>query len=98
MNMEWRQMLHFYSDNNSCLRKEVWKEIPYPNVRHGEDQVWGLQVIEAGYEKIYAIDAWVYHSHSYTPEQIKKVARIETAFFKKYFDYDSVKPKWEWRA
>jgi glycosyltransferase involved in cell wall biosynthesis len=27
-----RQKLHFYSDNNSCLRKSIWKSVPIPEV------------------------------------------------------------------
>ena len=61
----WRQFLHFYSDNNSCLRKSVWRDIPYPDVEFAEDQIWAKNIIEAGYKKAYAADAVVYHSHDY---------------------------------
>ena len=27
-----RQFMHYYSDNNSCLRKESWMQYPYPDV------------------------------------------------------------------
>jgi len=61
----WRQFLHFYSDNNSCLRRSVWEQIPYPDVEFAEDQIWAHRVVEAGFAKAYAQDAVVYHSHDY---------------------------------
>ena len=68
----WQQLLHFYSDNNSCLRRSVWEKIPLPDVTFGEDQIWANQVIEAGYEKVYARAASVYHSHDYDYQAAQK--------------------------
>ena len=62
----WRQLLHFFSDNNALVRKEVWQSIPYPNVDFAEDQIWAKNIIEAGWKKAYADNAAVYHSHDYT--------------------------------
>ena len=31
-NPSYRQYLHYYSDNNSCLRKSIWEEFPYHDV------------------------------------------------------------------
>ncbi|MFT6288916.1 MAG: rhamnosyltransferase [Alcanivorax sp.] len=61
----YRQLLHFFSDNNACLRRSVWEQIPYPDVDFAEDQLWAKQVIEAGYAKAYANKAVVFHSHTY---------------------------------
>lgn len=61
----YRQLLHFFSDNNACIRRSVWKKIPYPDVDFAEDQLWAKQIIEAGYAKGYADRAVVYHSHSF---------------------------------
>jgi glycosyltransferase involved in cell wall biosynthesis len=36
----WRQFLHFYSDNNSCMRRNAWDLLPYPEISYGEDQLW----------------------------------------------------------
>ena len=60
-----RRRMHFFSDNNSCIRKSVWKKYPYPDVEYAEDQIWAKTVIEAGYKKAYADKAAVYHSHDY---------------------------------
>ena len=48
-----RKILHFFSDNNACLRKAVWQIVPYPEIDFGEDQAWADRIIQLGYEKIY---------------------------------------------
>ncbi|WP_416409247.1 glycosyltransferase family 2 protein [Agrobacterium rosae] len=83
----WRQLLHFYSDNNSLLRKSVWEKIPYPDVEFAEDQLWARAVIEAGYCKGYAENAVVYHSHDYGVREQFQRAFDESRNFKKYFGY-----------
>jgi glycosyltransferase involved in cell wall biosynthesis len=89
----WRQFLHFYSDNNSCLRRTAWEEITLPEVNYGEDQLWALQVIRAGYSKVYAKHASVYHSHDYDYDETFERARVEGAFFEQAFDYQLVKSR-----
>ena len=81
----WRQVLHFYSDNNSCLRRSVWGAIPYPVIEYGEDQVWADQIIKAGYKKAYAVNAVVYHSHDYDEAETLERSRIEAGFFRGAF-------------
>ncbi|ARP88275.1 glycosyltransferase family 2 protein [Bordetella genomosp. 9] len=61
----YRQVLHFFSDNNALLRRTVWEVIPYPEVDFAEDQVWAKHVIEAGWKKGYSDEGAVYHSHDY---------------------------------
>ncbi|HVX35833.1 MAG TPA: glycosyltransferase family 2 protein [Hyphomicrobium sp.] len=83
----WRQILHFYSDNNSCLRRSVWQEIPYPDVDFAEDQIWASTVIEAGWKKAYAADAAVFHSHEYRPFEQLQRAFDESLAFRRLFGY-----------
>ncbi|MEJ8575004.1 glycosyltransferase family 2 protein, partial [Microbaculum marinum] len=83
----WRQFLHFYSDNNSCLRRSVWEKIPYPDVEFAEDQIWAHRVIEAGYAKAYADDAVVRHSHDYGPLERFQRAFDESNAFRVLFGY-----------
>lgn len=64
--------LAFFSDNNACLRREIWEKYPYPDVDFAEDQIWMRQMMEKGYKKVYCPDAPVYHSHNYTFNQQKK--------------------------
>lgn len=83
----WRQVLHFYSDNNSCLRRSVWTQIPYPDVDFAEDQIWALHAIEAGWHKAYAHDAVVYHSHDYGVFERLQRAFDEALSFRTLFGY-----------
>ncbi len=83
----WRKLLHFFSDNNSCLRRAVWEQIPYPNIDYGEDQVWADRIIAAGFEKIYVPTAVVRHSHNYTPGETRARAATEARFFREQFGY-----------
>lgn len=69
-------MLAFFSDNNSCIRRSVWEQYPYPEVEFAEDQIWMRQMIEKGYKKVYCPEATVYHSHNYDP----------STYFMRYYD------------
>lgn len=56
--------LGFYSDVNSAARRDFLVEtIPYRDVQYAEDQLFGRDVIEAGYRKAYAPRAAVEHSN-----------------------------------
>lgn len=72
----YRQYLAFFSDNNSCLRRSVWEQIPYDDVDYAEDQFWARKILEAGYGKVYCPFAGVYHSHNYPL----------TSYGKRYYD------------
>ncbi len=72
----YRSVLAFFSDNNSCLRRSVWEQYPYPEVEFAEDQIWMRQMIEKGYKKVYCPEATVYHSHNYSP----------STYFMRYYD------------
>ncbi len=84
----WRQILHFYSDNSSILRRSVWKEIPMRDVAYGEDQLFARDIVEAGYQKIYVPSSVVEHSHDYDADETYERARTESAFFYEHFGYD----------
>ena len=83
----WRQLLHFYSDNNSCLRRKAWDQIPYPDVDFAEDQIWALKVIEAGWKKAFAPNAAVFHSHEYGVFDHLRRAFDESHAFFRLFGY-----------
>jgi len=84
----YRQYLHFFSDNNSLLRKSIWEKIPFPEVDFAEDQTWAKLIIEAGYKKAFANKSIVYHSHNYTHLERLRRSFDESSSFKKYFNYD----------
>ncbi len=61
----YRHLLAFFSDNNSCVRRDIFEKYPYADVDFAEDQIWARKMIELGYKKIYCPHAPVYHSHNY---------------------------------
>lgn len=83
----YRQFLHFFSDNNACIRKSVWNEIPYPDVDFAEDQIWAQRIIEAGYSKAYVHDAAVFHSHNFGVNETLRRSFDESAAFRRLFGY-----------
>ena len=83
----YRQVLHFYSDNNSCMRKSVWERIPYPDVNYAEDQLWAKTIIERGLSKGYAHDAVVRHSHDYGVIETFRRSFDESSALKSLFGY-----------
>jgi len=83
----YRQLLHFFSDNNACLRRSVWENIPYPEVDFAEDQLWAKEVIEAGYSKAYADKAAVYHSHTFATVELCRRSFDEARALRRLFDY-----------
>lgn len=83
----YRQVMHFFSDNNACLRRSVWEKYPYPEVDFAEDQIWAKTIVEAGYGKAYADNAAVYHSHSYSVTEAGRRAFDESRALNKLFGY-----------
>lgn len=54
----------FFHNANSMIRRNVWEEFPFKEeVTNIEDQIWGNEVINAGFTLIYEPDAEVYHHH-----------------------------------
>jgi glycosyltransferase involved in cell wall biosynthesis len=71
----------FYSDNNSCLRKAIWRTLPLPDVVYGEDQLWAREILRNGYKKAYASTAVVRHSHEYGFRETVIRANTEWHFY-----------------
>lgn len=62
----------FYSDVNSAARVEfILNTVPYRNVKYAEDQLFGEDVIDAGYTKAYAPRGAVLHSNDLTLKEYK---------------------------
>ncbi len=83
----YRQVLHFFSDNNALIRRSVWEIFPYPDVDFAEDQIWAQKIIEAGYKKAYARDAIVMHSHDYSLFERLQRSFDEAYAFRRLFGY-----------
>jgi len=83
----YRQWLHFFSNNNSCIRRTVWEQLPLPDVAFAEDQTWALRAVEAGYGKAFVPNAVVLHSHDFGIWETLQRNFDEARSFQRYFGY-----------
>jgi rhamnosyltransferase len=52
-----------FDNVSSCVRREVWRQHPFPEAPIAEDVAWGKRVLLAGFELAYAPGSAVIHSH-----------------------------------
>jgi rhamnosyltransferase len=78
-----KDMITFFSDVNSAVRRDILEKIPYPDVDYAEDQALGRQLIKAGYLKAYAPLGAVIHSHNYPLGAYSRRMREEFAGLRK---------------
>jgi glycosyltransferase involved in cell wall biosynthesis len=57
----------FFSSANGCVARAAWRRIPFRAVPYAEDQQLALDLLRAGYAKVFLPDAAVLHSHDYAP-------------------------------
>ena len=88
----------FYSDNNSCLRKTAWEQVPIPEVLYGEDQLWAIDILRHGFKKAYASTAIVRHSHEYNFRETLIRANTEWHFYQEHLGEHLPSTKKEVRA
>ena len=82
-----RARLHFFSNVNSCIRRQSWERIPFPEIEFGEDQAWAFRVQQAGFATGYADRAIVRHSHAYGALDLFRRRYDEARFMRGHFGY-----------
>ncbi len=90
VDMVYRMGFAFFSDNNACVRRDLFLEDPYPDVSFAEDQFWMLKKMGEGYKKVYAPAAAVFHSHNYNLIELLQRAYDEHRALKRLFDWNPV--------
>jgi glycosyltransferase involved in cell wall biosynthesis len=55
----------FYTDANGCVARAAWERVRFRPVRYAEDQLLALDMLRAGFAKVYRPSAAVIHSHDY---------------------------------
>lgn len=55
----------FYTDANGCVARAAWERVPFRPVTYAEDQLLALDMLRAGFAKVYRPRAAVVHSHDY---------------------------------
>jgi glycosyltransferase involved in cell wall biosynthesis len=66
----------FLSNVNACYLRACWEEIRFREIAYSEDQAFGVDLLEAGWVKVYQPAAAVLHAHDY--------GALE--FMRRYFD------------
>ncbi len=66
----------FLSNANACYARRCWEEIRFRDVDYSEDQAFGVDLLAAGWAKVYQPSAGVLHAHDYPPRD----------FMRRYFD------------
>ncbi len=56
----------FFTDANGCVVREAWEAVRFRSVPYAEDHALALDMLRAGYAKVYMPDAVVIHSHEYS--------------------------------
>jgi rhamnosyltransferase len=59
----------FFSDANACIAREAWEQVPFREIPYAEDRALALDMLRAGYAKVYEPLAAVLHSHEYRGRQ-----------------------------
>ena len=59
----------FFTDANACLSRAAWERVPFREVAYAEDRVLAIDMLRAGYAKVFVPAAAVLHSHDYSTAQ-----------------------------
>ncbi len=63
----------FFTDANACLARSAWQQAPFRAVAYAEDRVIAIDMLRAGFAKVYVPGAAVLHSHDYSAgEQLRR--------------------------
>jgi rhamnosyltransferase len=63
----------FFTDANGAVARAAWEQVPFRPVPYAEDQALALDMLRAGFAKVFAPGAPVLHSHVYGPvEQFRR--------------------------
>jgi GT2 family glycosyltransferase/glycosyltransferase involved in cell wall biosynthesis len=66
----------FLSNVNACYARACWAELRFRDLSYSEDQAFGVDMLAAGWSKVYHPGAAVLHAHDYSPLE----------FMQRYFD------------
>jgi rhamnosyltransferase len=59
----------FFTDANACIARAAWEQVPFRDIAYAEDRALALDMLRAGYAKVYEPKAGVVHSHTYSPSE-----------------------------
>jgi len=82
-----RRFMSNFDDCTSCLRKEVLKEVPIPDVSYGEDMLWCKGALLQGYAIVTEPAARVYHYHHQTFKYLLKRMCVDQVLTRREFGH-----------
>jgi len=56
----------YFTDANGCIARSAWRTVPFRPVPYAEDHVLAIDMLRAGYAKVFMPSAAVIHSHEYS--------------------------------
>jgi rhamnosyltransferase len=59
----------FFTDANGAVDRSAWERVPFRDVPYAEDQQLAVDMLRAGYAKVFVAGAAVEHSHEYAAWQ-----------------------------
>jgi glycosyltransferase involved in cell wall biosynthesis len=63
----------FFTDANAAVAKDAWERVQFRDVPYAEDRVLAIDMLRAGYAKVFTPKAVVLHSHDYSaPQQLRR--------------------------
>ena len=79
-----------FDNVSSCLRREVWRQHPFPEAPIAEDLAWGKRVLLAGFELAYAPGSAVIHSHDRSLRYEFERTRLLHAELRRLFGLETI--------
>src|SRR5207237_3400855 len=55
----------FFTDTNACIARAAWRQAPFRPVPYAEDRVLAIDMLRAGFAKVFVPSSPVRHSHHY---------------------------------
>jgi glycosyltransferase involved in cell wall biosynthesis/GT2 family glycosyltransferase len=81
-----KRLLIDFNDVASCLRRDVWRLLPFARTPFGEDLLWARGALEAGHTIVFDPRAEVVHSHEYDPAGARRRTVIDGWWNRAYLD------------
>lgn len=69
----------------SCIRREAFEAIPFPEVPFGEDFAWAARAMAAGWGIHFEPTAVVHHAHRYGPLAALRRYRTDAVFHREFY-------------
>ncbi|HVS11460.1 MAG TPA: glycosyltransferase [Planctomycetota bacterium] len=77
-----RAELARFNDVAGAIRASVFRKIPFPDVRFGEDSAWAARALAAGWRIRFTPESVFYHAHRYGPRGAFERYRADAAFLR----------------